>query len=564
MARAATVRWATRDITAKEGEDFTGKGGTISFLRGESSKTLSLPIIDDAVDEGEETFRVMLYGFKGLHFRSENDSEAIGTISNDDSMPRAWLSRFGRTVGSQAVEVVSSRMGARSENNTIVVGGAEISSRAKSNPDETLEERILRERLKRGALGWHDGEGEQPREMTMEEVWLGSSFHWRSQREGPGRDGWAVWGQALTGSFEGAEEDVTVQGEVNSGFLGADLTNGSWKAGFAVSQSRGKGTFDMVDEGASESSGEVESNMTAFYPYAGYEWGESKTLWAMLGMGQGDMTLVQHAGEERTTDTTRQTDISMGMAGVGAKSPLLSRDEGGVADIVVVADGLYVRMKSDASEGMEPARADVTRLRLMIDSSRSFEIGDGGTLTPSIRMGVRHDGGDAENGVGVEAGGTLSYQRGGLTIEGSVRTLLAHQESGYEEWGASARLRLDPGETGRGLSLSVSPTWGEPASGTERLWSAQGPHQLGSGNFEAATRLEAEIGYGLGSPVATLPGNVTPYLGLSLGDDRRAWRTGTRWQIAPNAELGLELSRTRGGSNEDEVQAITIQGSVQW
>ena len=67
---------------------------------------------------------------------------------------------------------------------------------------------------------------------------------------------------------------------------------------------------------------------------------------------------------------------------------------------------------------------------------------------------MRHDGGDAETGTGVEVGAGIRYAGSGVTVEGSVRGLVAHEASGYEEWGASGSVRIDPGASGRGLSLS--------------------------------------------------------------------------------------------------------------
>ena len=49
--------------------------------------------------------------------------------------------------------------------------------------------------------------------------------------------------------------------------------------------------------------------------------------------------------------------------------------------------------------------------------------------------------GDAETGTGIEAGAGLRYEGSGVSIEGSVHTLVAHEESGYEEWGASGTIR---------------------------------------------------------------------------------------------------------------------------
>ncbi len=76
--------------------------------------------------------------------------------------------------------------------------------------------------------------------------------------------------------------------------------------------------------------------------------------------------------------------------------------------------------------------------------------------------------------------------------------LVAHADSDYEEWGASATARLDPGERGRGLSLSA-PTIGSASSATERLWAARDTRALAPNGaaFEPGRGLRAEMGYGL-------------------------------------------------------------------
>ena len=73
---------------------------------------------------------------------------------------------------------------------------------------------------------------------------------------------------------------------------------------------------------------------------------------------------------------------------------------------------------------MQGARADATRLRLVLDASRAFALG-AGALTPALELGVRHDGGDAETGAGVEVGGRLGYALSGVTAEVRGRGLLA-------------------------------------------------------------------------------------------------------------------------------------------
>ena len=42
--------------------------------------------------------------------------------------------------------------------------------------------------------------------------------------------------------------------------------------------------------------------------------------------------------------------------------------------------------------------ADASRVRLVLEGGRAFERDGGATLRPSLELGVRHDGGDAETG----------------------------------------------------------------------------------------------------------------------------------------------------------------------
>ena len=55
---------------------------------------------------------------------------------------------------------------------------------------------------------------------------------------------------------------------------------------------------------------------------------------------------------------------------------------------------------------------------------------------------------------------------GGVSAELRGRWLVAHESSGYEEWGASDSVRIDPDESRRGLSITLAPTVG---AGTRRV-----------------------------------------------------------------------------------------------
>ena len=111
LSRAAsgtvTVDYATADGTATAGADYTATSDTLTFAPGETEKTVSVPVLDDAHDDTEETLTLTLSNATGARIR---DGEATGTIVNSDPIPQAWLARFGRTVAGHVVDAISGRL----------------------------------------------------------------------------------------------------------------------------------------------------------------------------------------------------------------------------------------------------------------------------------------------------------------------------------------------------------------------------------------------------------------------------------------------------------------------
>ena len=151
-----------------------------------------------------------------------------------------------------------------------------------------------------------------------------------------------------------------------------------------------------------------------------------------------------------------------------------------------------------------------------------------------------------------------------LTLEGTIRTLLAHEAGGYEEWGASGAVRLSPDASGLGPSLVVMPTWGAPGSGVARLWSHSDASALASGGSLASPpgRLDAELGYGL--PALRGRGVLTPYARLALVEDAgQSWHLGTRLALAESLNLSLEGSRRRHAGRRT-AHDLTLRVSLPW
>ena len=83
----STVDYATRDGVAIAGEDYTAVSNTLTFLSGETSKTVSVPIVDDDVHEGlPERFYLDLSNVSGAVIEGAAFKPAV--IENDEADPQ--------------------------------------------------------------------------------------------------------------------------------------------------------------------------------------------------------------------------------------------------------------------------------------------------------------------------------------------------------------------------------------------------------------------------------------------------------------------------------------------
>ena len=577
-ASTVTVNYRTRNGTAIAGQDFTGTSGTLTFAAGETAKTVAVAVLDDVHDEGSETMKLKLANASGGRI---TDKKAIGTITNSDPLQRAWLSRFGRTVGTHVTDAVGERLRTPpGQASQVTVGGyrlplgrqaagrdPETTDPATTTKPETATDRLaaLLTGLVGQALGlgpaqpeggglgadpWADQPGTDPRlgqsqllqlpTVRVRDVLLGSSFRLALAGD-DARDGamrLTAWGRVAGTRFDGRDGVLSLDGDVFTGTVGIDGTWGRWLLGLAAAHTQADGTFagdGMSDRGQ----GTLDNTLTSIHPYVQYAVTDRLNLWGMVGYGWGDTEVTIGHTEILESDT------NFLMGAVGGRGVLLAAAETGGFELATRSDAMLTQTSLDDTAGMAGAEGAAHRLRVVLEGSRGFTWPEGRTLTPTLEVGLRHDWGDAETGFGLEVGGRVQYAdpRLGLTVEGTVRGLVAHEASEYDEWGASANVRLAPGMNGQGLSLTLSPTWGAASSGIDGLWSRQTTVGLApQGNRAAPTgRLNAEVSYGF-TPFG--PGLLTPYAGTVLTDGAaRTYRLGTRWTSISGLTLNLEGQR---------------------
>ena len=564
-AEAVTVDYATADGTATAGEDYTAASGTLTFAAGERSKTVSVAVLDDVLDEGRETFRFTLSNAQGAVIE---DGEATGTIINSDAMPRAWLARFGRAAAEHVTDAIGERLGS-SPGTRVTLGGNELD--LSSDPDALPSRGSASltgtdpgltgggplpgsaNGFGRGLNGRTGEDAAAPvRELSMPELLLASSFHMASAGGGSGSASgsgrWSVWGRGARSSFEGAEGALTLEGDVTTATLGFDYERGSWLAGVALSRSSGEGSYEKMGM-----KGEVESGLTGVYPYARYNLSERLSVWGVVGHGQGDMTI-----EPEGTAAT-ETDIETSMAAGGARGVLLPARAAGGFELALRADLMATATASDAAPNLVETEVETSRLRLLLEASRSFRVGAAGALAVSAEAGLRFDEGDAETGSGLEMGGSLRWTSGSLSVEVAARGLMAHSEDDYEEWGVSGSVQYAQNPDGRGFSMRAGSAFGAAAGGAERLWS-QRAAGLAQGEFAPGAGFDAEAGYGFGFR----GGLLTPYTGVALSETSETWRAGARWKLGAATEVSLEANLTEPASGDDPESGVLLKGSRRW
>ncbi|MGI9210942.1 MAG: Calx-beta domain-containing protein, partial [Methylococcaceae bacterium] len=84
-SQTVTVNYATLDGTATAGSDYTAASSSLTFAPGETSKTISIPVIGDTTVESDETFQVQLSNAASAVL-SATASAATVTIINDDRL----------------------------------------------------------------------------------------------------------------------------------------------------------------------------------------------------------------------------------------------------------------------------------------------------------------------------------------------------------------------------------------------------------------------------------------------------------------------------------------------
>ena len=186
--------------------------------------------------------------------------------------------------------------------------------------------------------------------------------------------------------------------------------------------------------------GRAASAVTRALPVAGLP-GER----AGLGVGRDRLRRRRPAADacRRTGARERPVDEN----GRGGHAGRAGRQRHRRLRLAFKADALWVGTAVDGPAGrMAATEAAASRVRTALEGSRGYVFGSGLLLKPSVEVGLRHDGGDAEQGSGLNVGGGLVVfaPSTGLSADARVRMLLVHEAEGFSERGVSVSASWNP------------------------------------------------------------------------------------------------------------------------
>ncbi len=425
---------------------------------------------------------------------------------------RTSLSALGRTMGSEAVEMVTTRFEDTKAGAHMRLGGEALSCRGGCDvaPVVRLASRlagISAYGREQGASPWDASglaapmqqRGQRPG-MSGETLLRGSAFRFSDSGSDLSR-GWTFWGRGGAGRFKGRPlSGLSLSGRTWSGYAGADYRLGG-RAVAGVALSRTAGDIEITSALNGESG--VAVRMTSVMPYGRWSAGRGLSFWGLAGGGRGVSELTEASGDLFRTDLFMTTGV------VGMTQSLGQR-------FSLEADAFRVRIRSEATQGLEEVTGRSHRIRLAPSWKMRWTRG-ASRLYSSLSAGARFDGGDAERGLGAEAGLALGYAHApsGIALDAKTRMLLVHEEEGFREWGASLSFKIKPGGAS-GISLSMKPAWGNAASREQDLWGGQTAlrewvarslSRSARGGF-SPERLDVEVGYGI---VSARGKKVTPF-----------------------------------------------------
>lgn len=355
---------------------------------------------------------------------------------------------------------------------------------------------------------------------------------------------WILWGRGSVNQFHSKTDPRrSLDGKVWAGYLGLEYRfDDAGMLGGALSRS--SGSLDYRGDGVGQ--GELEASLVSGYQYGSWTPRTGLSFWGVFGVGRGELEFRELERDYGSADLA----FHMGALGLRRNIASLANVEWAAkADTFFShpsSENLVDRFSNDRIVLLPSIKAKTWRLRLMIEGSRLFRPSEQLLLTPSFEVGMFREEGDFEENYSGEFGGALNVSHTGLGLDlaAKFRTQSSFKDRNFNDWSASLTLNIDPGHDGTGLSLALSPVWGDATSGLSALWQGEGglpPTLQREANQQEISlhreqRFDLRLSYGMG----LTQGLITPFCQFSATNKVvQRFRLGARLDLTLLGRKGL-------------------------
>ncbi len=296
-----------------------------------------------------------------------------------------------------------------------------------------------------------------------------------------------------------------------------------------------------IDE-ATDTELEFSLNSTSIYPYIGWTTpNQDAVVRATAGYGVGKLTIDQ---SNYNIETLASTSYSMALAGrkeFDSSNTIFN----GITKLSIIGDSWFARQFVNGQENLlTNLQTDTHYYNIKTKGTHQFEFESGTALTPFISAGFRGDRKSQHSILAIEFTSGFDFITPvGLTINGSGQMLVANGNT-IQSISSNSTFGYDYGNDELGLTLEISPTWGQSQTNAQNsLWSS---NILASdseiGLYSNGTQVNSKIGYG-----------------FTLGENSRKLNlfSGFKYDTQADDELHLGANLSTGSNFNLDLEGVT-------
>ena len=368
----------------------------------------------------------------------------------------------------------------------------------------------------------------------------------------------SVWGRSSYYNLSDTTATLNWSGTVRSSYYAVDNRfAGRSLMGVLLSSVDGEFKYndnayiDRIDYGNREVNhlGTYHNKMESIHPYLSVA-NDRFSLWLAAGLGEGSV----HRDKKPGT----QSDATLNSSVFGFSAALAN----GKTKFKIISDIVSGRLSLAGSSSLPEMVLESERSRTMMQLLRQYQSG-GGLIVPSLEFGTRtEEGGDVlREGTEVAINLRYTHPAYGWSIEFGGAALEGDAEYTEESW--HLRVQYAPSADALGLAFSLSPSVGNSAAGTGRVWQQDIEDLTSGAATDQQQRMQGQISYGL-----ELPGSrrlLVPYARINWSEEQgEHLQLGSRLELGQSVALGLvgeEYSPYSGSQNE---QRLRLHGQLRF